>query len=91
MKRLLILLLVALPLYAAKVEKQTITSRGATRAYYLFVPDGLDPAKPVPLIVTLHGSGRNGASLVDKWKALAQKEKIILAGPDAPCSDWRSG
>jgi len=83
MKRLLILLLIALPLFAAKVEKQTILSRGATRTYYLFVPDGIDAAKPVPLIVTLHGSGRNGATLVDKWKGLAQKEHIILAGPDS--------
>jgi len=90
-KRLLIVLLIALPLHAAKVEKQTITSRGKTRTYYLFVPDGIDPAKPVPLIVTLHGSGRNGASLVDKWKGLAQKEKIILAGPDSTNSQqWGS-
>jgi predicted esterase len=33
--------------------------------------------------VLLHGSGRNGLSLVEKWKDLASKEGIILAGPDA--------
>lgn len=83
MKRLLILLLLALPVFGAKIEKQTLTSRGATRTYYLFVPDGIDPSKPVPLIVMLHGSGRNGLKLVDKWMPLAQKEHIILAGPDS--------
>ena len=31
----------------------------------------------------LHGSGRNGLSLAEKWKDLASKEGIILAGPDA--------
>ena len=91
MKQFLVLLLIALPVFAAKVEKQTLTSRGKTRTYYLFVPDGIDAAKPVPLIVTLHGSGRDGASLVDKWKSLAQKEHIILAGPDSTNSrQWES-
>jgi predicted esterase len=36
-----------------------------------------------PLIVTLHGSNRTGVTLVEKWKDLAKKEGIILAGPDA--------
>ena len=31
----------------------------------------------------LHGSGRNGISLVEKWKDLAKKEKVIIVGPDA--------
>jgi pimeloyl-ACP methyl ester carboxylesterase len=35
----------------------------------------------------LHGSGRTGVTLVEKWKDLAKKEGIILAGPDA--SDLR--
>jgi poly(3-hydroxybutyrate) depolymerase len=82
-KRLLIFLLLALPVFGAKIEKQTLTSRGETRTYYLFVPDGIDASKPVPLIITLHGSGRNGLTLVDKWMPLARKEKIILAGPDS--------
>jgi poly(3-hydroxybutyrate) depolymerase len=35
------------------------------------------------LIVTLHGSNRTGITLVEKWKDLAKKEGIIIAGPDA--------
>jgi predicted esterase len=35
------------------------------------------------LLILLHGSGRNGLSLVEKWKDLANKESIIIAGPDA--------
>ncbi|MCM3906109.1 MAG: dienelactone hydrolase family protein [Pyrinomonadaceae bacterium] len=58
-----------------------ITSKGKKRAYYLFVPEKL--TAPSPLIVLLHGSGRNGLSLVEKWKDLAKKEKAIIVGPDA--------
>lgn len=72
------------------ISKELITSKGKKRAYHLFVPEKLDPAKPSPLIVMLHGSGRNGLSLVEKWKDLAKKEKVIVVGPDALDSqNWR--
>jgi poly(3-hydroxybutyrate) depolymerase len=65
------------------ITKELITSNGKTRAYYLYVPSTVQPSTPAPLIVTLHGSNRTGSSLVEKWKDLAKKEGIILAGPDA--------
>lgn len=74
------------PILAATIEKRTLSSRGKERTYSLFVPDGLSSEAPAPLIITLHGSGRNGASLVEKWKSLAAKEGIILAGPDSTVS-----
>jgi poly(3-hydroxybutyrate) depolymerase len=78
------------PVSAQEIAKELITSQGRTRAYYLFVPDRINAAAPAPLIVLLHGSGRNGLSLVEKWKDLAKKEKIILVGPDAIDSNvWR--
>src|SRR5258705_11916521 len=69
------------------ITKELITSKGKTRAYYLYVPSTLKPNTPAPLIITLHGSGRTGVTLVEKWKDLAKKEGIILAGRDA--SDLR--
>ncbi len=63
------------------ITKELITSKGKTRAYYLYVPSTLKG--PAPLIVTLHGSNRTGITLVEKWKDYAKKEGIILAGPDA--------
>jgi predicted esterase len=79
----------SLPVNPARIAKQTIDSGGKKRAYYLYVPDNVGP-KP-PLIVTLHGSGRDGLSLVEKWKDLADKEGFILAGPDALGSrGWNS-
>jgi len=86
MKRLTIaaILLLAAP-YAltAKIEQRTLTSKGAKRTYSLFVPDSVTKDHPAPLIVTLHGSGRDGKSLLSSWQALAEKEGIVLAGPDA--------
>lgn len=86
MKRLpllLGLLLAAIPASAQQVTKEITSLGGKARAYYLFVPDKLTKDRPAPLLMLLHGSGRNGVSLVDKWKDLARKEGIILVGPDA--------
>lgn len=65
------------------ITKELITSKGKTRAYYLYVPSTIKPSSPAPLIVMLHGSGHVGMSLVEKWKDLAKKEGIIIAGPDS--------
>lgn len=68
---------------AQLITKELIRSKGKDRVYYLFVPEKISPAAPVSMIVLLHGSSRNGISLVEKWKDLAKKEGIILAGPDS--------
>ena len=65
------------------ITKELITSKGKTRAYYLYVPSTLQPNSPTPLVVMLHGSGRIGTSLVEKWKDLAKKEGFIIVGPDS--------
>lgn len=72
-----------------KITKETIEFGGKKRAYYLYVPEKL-PSKP-PLILTLHGSSRDGSSLVEKWKDIADKEGFILAGPNSlNSSRWSS-
>ena len=65
------------------ITKELITSNGKTRAYYLYVPSTIKAPAQAPLIVMLHGSNRNGITLVEKWKDYAKKEGIILAGPDS--------
>src|SRR5262245_32747360 len=66
-----------------KVVKEVFTSQNKKRAIYLFVPESVKSGTPAPLIVLLHGSGRNGLTLVDKWKDLAAKEGLIVVGPDS--------
>src|SRR6266704_650275 len=73
--------------FGQKIRKESTESQGKTRTYYLVVPDQVTAEHPASLLVLLHGSGRNGLSLVEKWKDLANKEGIILAGPDAANPD----
>jgi poly(3-hydroxybutyrate) depolymerase len=91
MKNFALLFLLALSsasaLATAKPEKQTITSMGAERIFYTLVPDKL--TAPAPLLLLLHGSGRDGMSQIDEWKGLAEKEGIILVAPDSANSrEW---
>ncbi len=65
------------------ITKELITSNGKTRAYYLYVPSTVKADAPVALLVMLHGSGRVGMSLAEKWKDLAKKEGFIIAAPDS--------
>jgi poly(3-hydroxybutyrate) depolymerase len=65
------------------IAKNELTSEGKKRSYYLFIPKSVTKDKTTPLLVLLHGSGRNGRILIEHWQKLAEKEGIILAGPDA--------
>src|SRR5262249_46480741 len=67
----------------AEVEKHAITSRGKPREYYLYVPPGISADHPGPLLVTLHGSGGNGSSFPTAWKDVADRERMIVVGPNA--------
>jgi poly(3-hydroxybutyrate) depolymerase len=78
----LLVLMFAAGAHAEKITKESVKSQDVERVYYLFVPDSAKN-KPAPLIVLLHGSGRDGKILVEHWQSLAKKEGIILAGPDA--------
>jgi len=73
--------LVAAPA-AQKVLKQSMSFENRPRNYYLFVPEPA-PADPMPLVVLLHGSGRDGSSLAGPWQNLAKKSGFALVAPDA--------
>jgi predicted esterase len=71
----------ALALLASVAVAKPASRTGSPRRYHLFVPDDL--GGPAPAILLLHASGRNGESLIEGWRGLAQKEKIILVAPEA--------
>ncbi len=76
----------------AQTTKETVLSGGRARTYFLYVPESINQDKTVPLIVLLHGSNRNGESLIDKWKEIADREGILLAGPNSSDSSlWAIG
>jgi poly(3-hydroxybutyrate) depolymerase len=93
MKRLTLIFLLALTSVAwaaAKPEKHTLTFEGKERTYYTFAPEKL--ADPAPLLLLLHGSGRDGISQIEEWKALAEKEGLVLVAPDSANSrEWSMG
>jgi len=63
---------------------RAIFTRGDRRVtYYVFVPTQPTVAASAPLVVLLHGSGRDGTSLMEPWKTLAEKEGVVLLAPDA--------
>lgn len=75
---------------ADKATKETFGSGGRTRTYYLLVPDSAKKVSSAPLILLLHGSGRDGKSLLDPWTPLAKKEGFVIAAPDAATPEgWR--
>jgi poly(3-hydroxybutyrate) depolymerase len=74
-----------------KISKEKIAWRGKERISFLYVPTGVAPGQALPLVVCLHGSGRDGEPILSKWKDLAEKEKILLAGPNSTDSvHWGS-
>ena len=92
MKRVLLLMLITFASAPAAlagaaggdgIVKAAVQSEGRKRVYYLFVPEGVSRDKPAPLLVLLHGSGRDGRLLVEHWRKLAEQEGIILCGPDS--------
>lgn len=61
----------------------TIEVDGATHPYRAFVPAGLEPGKPVPLVLDLHGltETRQEQAAVSGWETLAAQEQIIVLTP----------
>ncbi|HSS19081.1 MAG TPA: tetratricopeptide repeat protein [Pyrinomonadaceae bacterium] len=78
-----LMLLVPAEVAAQKITKQSITSEGKRRTYYLYTPKSLPPNTKVPLIVLLHGTDHVGLSLAEKWDTLAEKEGLIIVAPDS--------
>lgn len=64
----------------AKLTKYTFTFEGKARTYYSYVPD---KAGPLPVLVLLHGSGRDGEVAATPWKDLAEREGFILVAPNS--------
>jgi len=98
MKRRVLLMLVTHVLLAYSIYGQTSIPASTgdtkytfefaerTRAYYCFIPNDQGP---LPVVVLLHGSGRNGQVMIDAWRSLAEKEHFIIVAPDASdSSGW---
>ena len=73
----------------------TLTSAGEKRSYLLYVPESYDPARPAPLVITIHGFAQWPAHqmYITRWNDLADEYGFIVvypAGTRFP-KRWRTG
>lgn len=54
----------------------------------LYVPVSLDPNRPAPLIVTLHGAGGGPRSMIDFMKTYADRIGAVLLAPQSRGASW---
>lgn len=59
--------------------------RFVPRTWYEFAPS---PATDMPLVILLHGAGRDGLSVVEMWKDIATEHGIALLAPNARGASW---
>jgi polyhydroxybutyrate depolymerase len=70
-----------------------LTSSNLERNYLLYTPANM-PAGKVPLVVVLHGGSQDAAITASNalptyaWRVIADREKIMVAFPDAIDSKW---
>jgi poly(3-hydroxybutyrate) depolymerase len=79
-------LLCAQPSKAEMFDK-TFTVRGSTVHYKLILPDGYDPAKTYPAVISLAGGAQTGSDgAARRMRAEAEKRGYIVFAPAAPAN-----
>ena len=61
---------------------------GRGRDGLVYVPANLDPARPAPLVLALHGAGAEGRQMVRILSPLADAHGLILLAPDSRGVTW---
>src|SRR5262249_40585899 len=79
---LFVLCLHAKAAFGVGVTRRTTPWEGQSRSFYLYVPPP-SPGKLLPLVLLLHGSGRDGSSLMKSWAELGASEGVFLVAPDS--------
>jgi phospholipase/carboxylesterase len=54
----------------------------------LYVPESLDPSRPAPLIVTLHGAGGGPRSMIQMMTSYADRIGAIVLAPQSRAASW---
>lgn len=76
---------------ASDVHNLAVAGQG--RSYRLYRPAALDRAKPVPLVVVLHGALGSGeqAERAYHWDGLADQAGFVVVYPDGIRRTWNAG
>ncbi len=54
----------------------------------LYVPTGLDPATPAPMVLALHGAYSVGPDMFNALHATAERRKFLLVTPTSSADTW---
>ena len=67
----------------------TLVSSGQLREFLLHVPPSYDPAKPSPLVISMHGAAMWPAAQMDtsQWNRVADAEGLIVVYPSGTAGD----
>ena len=58
------------------------------RDAHLFVPEGLSPTTPAPLIVMFHGKGQLAHETLGEWRRTAARNKVLVMAPQSRGMTW---
>ncbi|MEM6289791.1 MAG: PHB depolymerase family esterase [Myxococcota bacterium] len=66
---------------------------GSVRSYDLYVPPGLDPTQPVPLVINLHAylSSDDIQANFSNFDEAADEAGVVVAYPKAAFNSWNAG
>ncbi|QFR32057.1 esterase [Ancylobacter sp. TS-1] len=59
-----------------------------TRDYVLIVPEGIDPARPTPLMVLFHGGGGSAEKILPIMRRHAEEHGFLLLVPQSLLPTW---
>lgn len=65
---------------AGEALPQHLAVQGVEREFLLL--DARRGKAPAPLVIVLHGGGGNGATMVPRWRGLAEREGLIAVFPE---------
>jgi len=69
--------------YVRNRDNGGFVSSGEKRTYRLYVPKSYDPARPTPLVISMHGGGLWGAAQMEmsQWNAVADEQGFLVVYP----------
>jgi polyhydroxybutyrate depolymerase len=73
----------AVSFHARNRNNGAVVSSGVRREYLLYVPKSYDPARPTPLVISMHGAGGWPVQQrdVSQWNAVADEQGFIVVYP----------